>query len=211
MPRGRPTKRIAMARQQLASYSRGRVDHTGPASSTIAYNFTYDSTTAIVEDMLKCTHCLETTRKPPVFQCQGGHLLCTDCYPRVQICPICHTALHIRIRSLIAEMLISRLLPNSPHIEHIEPRASFENVTQKIVWVEEKDKRHCLVELLDAAGLRQRNRSKAGSTLVFVEAGDSSYDLDDFLFQQGFLVTSWFDGRKTQQQNDESLGMLFTG
>ena len=206
MPRGRPTKRVALARQQLASYTRGMVDASALNSSKGNYNFPCTSTTGIIEDILKCTQCLETTRKQPVFQCEGGHILCTDCYPRVQICPICHKELNIRIRSLVAEMLISRLMP-MPKIENSESRTTFENVTQKVVWVEEKDRRHCLVELLDAAGLRQRNRSKAGSTLIFVEAGDNAFEMDDFLYQQGFLVTSWFEEKKTLQQNEESLGI----
>ena len=210
MPRGRPTKRVALARQQLASYSRGMIEPSSSNSSNIAYNFPCNSTTSIIEDILKCTQCLETARKPPVFQCEGGHILCSNCYARVQICPICHKELNIRIRSLVAEMLLARLMPVTK-IENIEIRSSFENITQKVLWVEEKDKRPCLVELLDAAGLRQRHRSKAGSTLVFVEANENAFELDNFLYQQNFLVTSWFDEQKTQQQNEESLGRKLKG
>lgn len=67
MPRGRPPKRVAMARQQLASYSRGMVEAPGSNSSTMAYNFPCTSTSGILQDILKCTQCLETARKPPVF------------------------------------------------------------------------------------------------------------------------------------------------
>ena len=38
-----------------------------------------------------------------------------------------------------------------------------ENITQKIVWVEEQDKRSFLLDLLDAAGL---GKSKSSSTLI---------------------------------------------
>ena len=207
MPRGRPPKRVAMARQQLAHYARPMIDTSVSASSAIAYNFSCTSPMGIIQDILKCTQCLETVRNQPIFQCEGGHILCTDCYPRVQICPICHKELNIRIRCLIAEMLLARLLPVS-HVENNEPRTSFENVTQKVAWVEEADKRDYLVQLLDAAGLRQRTKSKAGSTLVFVEPGENAYELDEYLYQQGFLVTSWLDGYKTQQQKEESLGMV---
>ena len=208
MPRGRPTKRAALSRQQIYSYPRGMIETSASNANTVGNSFPY-TTLTIIEDILKCTQCLETTRKTPVYQCEGGHILCANCYPRIQLCPICRKELNLRIRSLVAEMLIARVI-QIPKVENIETRISFENVTQKILWVEDKDKQHCLVELLDAAGLRQRNRSKAGSTLVFVEPGESQIQLDDFLYQQGFLVTSWVDQQKTQQQNQESLGMYTT-
>ena len=204
MPRGRPPKRVALARQQIASFTRVMGDGSGLNTPTF---FPGSNSIGIIEDILKCTQCLETTRLPPVFQCEGGHIICTTCYPRIQICPICHKELNIRIRCMIAEMLIARIMKSSM-IENteLETRTNFENVTQKVLWVEEKDKRACLVELLDAAGLRQRNKSRAGSTLIFVDSSDNAYELDEFLYQQGFLVTSWFDERKTPKQNEESLG-----
>ena len=138
MPRGRPTKRVALARQQLASYTRGMVDTSALNSSKGNYNFPCTSTIGIIEDILKCTQCLETTRKHPVFQCEGGHILCTDCYPRVQICPICHKELNIRIRSLVAEMLISRLILWAFPLRNL----SVSNNRHKSIYVHTVEKRN---------------------------------------------------------------------
>ena len=210
MPRGRPPKRVSMNRQQARPYSRAHLNTSGSNTMFPCTN----TPGAIIQDILKCTQCLETAQSAPIFQCEDGHILCTYCYPRVNSCPICSKTLNLRIRCLIAEMLIARLpslnrLPRAvtEEVEN-EDRTNFENVTQKIMWVEEKDKRDYLIELLDAAGLRQRNRSlNAGLTLVFVELGSESADeLEEYLYQQGFLLTSWLDGHKTQQQKEESLG-----
>ncbi|QQP53277.1 Uncharacterized protein FKW44_005703 [Caligus rogercresseyi] len=62
-----------------------------------------------------------------------------------------------------------------------------QNITQKIVWVEEKDKRSFLLDLLDAAGL---NTGKSGNE-------DSSLTLlDDYLYREGF---------QTQKEREDAL------
>ena len=130
MPRGRPTKRAALSRQQIYSYPRGMIETSASNANTVGNSFPY-TTLTIIEDILKCTQCLETTRKTPVYQCEGGHILCANCSPRIQLCPICRKELNLRIRSLVAEMLIARVI-QIPKVENIDTRISFENVTQKI-------------------------------------------------------------------------------
>jgi len=78
-----------------------------------------------------------------------------------------------------------------------------ENITQKIVWVEEQDKRSFLLDLLDAAGLG--NASEEPSlTLVFVETKKGADSLDDYLYREGFPVTS-IHGDRTQKEREEAL------
>ena len=82
-----------------------------------------------------------------------------------------------------------------------------ENITQKVVWVEEMDKRSFLLDLLQAACewsthkhlniITGRTRSKFYSlssapemlTLIFVETKRNCDALDDFLYAQVQLYT----------------------
>merc|ERR1719305_598206 len=92
-----------------------------------------------------------------------------------------------------------------------------ENITQKVVWVEEHDKRSFLLDLMDAAGLGakdldgediSRNPSReddsASRTLVFVETKRGADSLDEFLHREGFPVTS-IHGDRTQREREEAL------
>ena len=84
-----------------------------------------------------------------------------------------------------------------------------ENITQKIVWVEEQDKRSFLLDLLDAAGLGNAGTHGSGGeepslTLVFVETKKGADSLDDYLYREGFPVTS-IHGDRTQKEREEAL------
>merc|ERR1719510_269453 len=85
-----------------------------------------------------------------------------------------------------------------------------ENITQKIVWVEEQDKREFLLDLLAAAGLSKGNADDASLTLVFVETKKGADQLDEFLYQQGFPVTS-IHGDRTQREREDALRVFRTG
>ena len=110
-----------------------------------------------------------------------------------------------------------------------------ENITQKVVWVEEHDKRSFLLDLLDAAGLNQSTNydfisvsikyllfifadgfwdknyyrfpdteAEASLTLVFVETKKGADQLDEYLYREGFPVTS-IHGDRTQREREEAL------
>lgn len=71
------------------------------------------------------------------------------------------------------------------------------NITQKVVWVEEDDKRDFLLDLLHAA--------KRGSlTLVFVETKKGADALEDYLYREGFNVTS-IHGDRSQREREDAL------
>lgn len=55
-----------------------------------------------------------------------------------------------------------------------------ENVTQKLVWVDEADKRDFLLDLLNASG-------PESLTLVFVETKRGADSLEDYLYRQGYV------------------------
>merc|ERR1711936_1191930 len=78
-------------------------------------------------------------------------------------------------------------------------------ITQKIVWVEEMDKRSFLLDLMEASGLAAKDLDgEASRTLVFVETKKGADSLDDYLYREGFPVTS-IHGDRTQKEREEAL------
>ncbi|KAL1765277.1 ATP-dependent RNA helicase DDX3Y [Sigmodon hispidus] len=78
-----------------------------------------------------------------------------------------------------------------------------ENITQKVVWVEEPDKRSFLLDLLNATG-------KDSLTLVFVETKKGADSLENFLFQEGYACTS-IHGDRSQKDREEALHQFRSG
>jgi ATP-dependent RNA helicase DDX3X len=73
------------------------------------------------------------------------------------------------------------------------------------VWVEEHDKRSFLLDLMDASGLGAKDLDgDASRTLVFVETKKGADSLDEFLYREGFPVTS-IHGDRTQREREEAL------
>ena len=104
-----------------------------------------------------------------------------------------------------------------------------ENITQKIVWVEEMDKRSFLLDLMEASGLAAKDLdgevraltyffltqykisdTQASRTLVFVETKKGADQLDEFLYREGFPVTS-IHGDRSQREREEALRRFKTG
>ncbi|KAM5289419.1 ATP-dependent RNA helicase DDX3X-like [Ctenodactylus gundi] len=78
-----------------------------------------------------------------------------------------------------------------------------ENITQKVVWVEESDKRSFLLDLLNTAG-------KDSLTLVFVETKKGADSLEDFLFHEGYACNS-IHGDRSQRDREEALHQFRSG
>ncbi|XP_053562461.1 ATP-dependent RNA helicase DDX3X isoform X2 [Bombina bombina] len=78
-----------------------------------------------------------------------------------------------------------------------------ENITQKVVWVEEMDKRSFLLDLLNATG-------KDSLTLVFVETKKGADALEDFLYHEGYACTS-IHGDRSQRDREEALHQFRSG
>uniref|UniRef100_A0A8C6DNI7 RNA helicase n=1 Tax=Moschus moschiferus TaxID=68415 RepID=A0A8C6DNI7_MOSMO len=78
-----------------------------------------------------------------------------------------------------------------------------ENITQKVVWVEESDKRSFLLDLLNATG-------KDSLTLVFVETKKGADSLEDFLYHEGYACTS-IHGDRSQRDREEALHQFRSG
>merc|ERR1719208_190756 len=80
-----------------------------------------------------------------------------------------------------------------------------------IVWVEEHDKRSFLLDLMDASGLGAKDLDgEASRTLVFVETKKGADSLDEFLYREGFPVTS-IHGDRTQKEREEALRRFKSG
>uniref|UniRef100_A0A671TZ89 RNA helicase n=1 Tax=Sparus aurata TaxID=8175 RepID=A0A671TZ89_SPAAU len=81
-----------------------------------------------------------------------------------------------------------------------------ENITQKVVWVEETDKRSFLLDLLNATG----EECKDSLTLVFVETKKGADALEDFLYHEGYACTS-IHGDRSQRDREEALHQFRSG
>ncbi|XP_008057987.1 ATP-dependent RNA helicase DDX3X-like, partial [Carlito syrichta] len=78
-----------------------------------------------------------------------------------------------------------------------------ENITQKVVWVEEADKRSFLLDLLNATG-------KDSLTLVFVETKRGADSLEDFLYREGYACNS-IHGDRSQRDREKALHQFRSG
>jgi ATP-dependent RNA helicase DDX3X len=74
-------------------------------------------------------------------------------------------------------------------------------ITQKVLYVEEPDKRSMLVDLLT---------SVEGLTLIFVETKRDADALEDFLYREQFPVSS-IHGDRTQPERERALHLFKTG
>jgi ATP-dependent RNA helicase DDX3X len=77
-----------------------------------------------------------------------------------------------------------------------------ENITQKVEYVEDQDKRSVLLDILHTHG--------AGLTLIFVETKRMADSLSDFLINQNFPATS-IHGDRTQRERERALEMFRSG
>ncbi|XP_020791898.1 DEAD-box helicase 3 X-linked a isoform X1 [Boleophthalmus pectinirostris] len=95
-----------------------------------------------------------------------------------------------------------------------------ENITQKVVWVEEIDKRSFLLDLLNATVIPsevQENVTeppekpgKDSLTLVFVETKKGADALEDYLYREGYACTS-IHGDRSQKDREEALHQFRSG
>ncbi|XP_076306485.1 putative ATP-dependent RNA helicase Pl10 isoform X3 [Tachypleus tridentatus] len=85
-----------------------------------------------------------------------------------------------------------------------------ENITQKIVWVDELDKRSFLLDLLNAAGLKNANPPPDSLTLTFVETKKGADALEHFLAEEGYPVTS-IHGDRSQREREDALWSFRSG
>ncbi|KAF2671486.1 DEAD-domain-containing protein [Microthyrium microscopicum] len=77
-----------------------------------------------------------------------------------------------------------------------------ENITQKVEYVEDGDKKSVLLDILQA--------QEKGLTLIFVETKRMADSLSDFLLNQNFPATS-IHGDRTQRERERALELFRTG
>ncbi|CAI4051895.1 hypothetical protein SKDZ_15G3460 [Saccharomyces kudriavzevii ZP591] len=77
-----------------------------------------------------------------------------------------------------------------------------ENITQKVLYVENQDKKSALLDLLSA--------STDGLTLIFVETKRMADQLTDFLIMQNFRATA-IHGDRTQSERERALAAFRSG
>ncbi|KAF9913824.1 DEAD-box ATP-dependent RNA helicase [Lobosporangium transversale] len=80
-----------------------------------------------------------------------------------------------------------------------------ENITQKIEYVEDEDKRSVLLDILHS-----QTKGDLGLTLIFVETKRMADSLSDFLLSQNFPATA-IHGDRTQYERERALDMFRSG
>jgi hypothetical protein len=61
------------------------------------------------KDLLECPVCFETIDSVPIYQCRNGHVVCKNCHPKLETCPICRELRDGPIRCLKLEEMVERL------------------------------------------------------------------------------------------------------
>ena len=61
------------------------------------------------KDLLECPVCFETIDSVPIYQCRNGHVVCKDCHPKLETCPICRELRDGPIRNLKLEDMVEKL------------------------------------------------------------------------------------------------------
>ena len=61
------------------------------------------------KDLLECPVCFETIDSVPIYQCRNGHVVCKNCHPKLETCPICRQLHDGLIRNLKLEEMVERL------------------------------------------------------------------------------------------------------
>lgn len=63
-------------------------------------------TLTLSNESLRCPTCYEIPKKPPIYSCSRGHIICSMCKFRTTICPLCNCP-NMGNRNSFAERLIS--------------------------------------------------------------------------------------------------------
>ena len=61
------------------------------------------------KDLLECPVCFHTIDSVPIYQCLNGHVICKNCHPKLETCPICRDG-QISLRNLKLEEIVKRYL-----------------------------------------------------------------------------------------------------
>jgi len=86
-----------------------------------------------------------------------------------------------------------------------------ENITQKIEWVNDEEKRSFLLDLLNMCGVQQNGPGTPDVlTLAFVETKKGANALEHFLEREGYPVSS-IHGDRSQREREEALYNFRTG
>ena len=94
---------------------------TSPKVQRMAEKLLSTISTDELKDFLECPVCLRFPRSAPIFQCERGHIVCSECHPKLVTCPVCRLPLG-KTRSLISEKVLARYvqfwirLPKSKYV-----------------------------------------------------------------------------------------------
>eukprot|EP01012_Entosiphon_sulcatum_P043321 TRINITY_DN575_c0_g1_i1.p1 TRINITY_DN575_c0_g1~~TRINITY_DN575_c0_g1_i1.p1 ORF type:complete len:642 (-),score=73.72 TRINITY_DN575_c0_g1_i1:363-2288(-) len=132
------------------------------------------------------------------FEKQIRHIVCESDMPYP---PQRQTLMYSATFPKAIQQLASEFLLNYLFLTVGRVGSTTEFITQRLEWVEERDKRQFLLSLLS---------QQQGLTLVFVETKREADTLENFLASQGLPATS-IHGDRTQKEREDALRSFKTG
>merc|ERR1712210_167128 len=95
------------------------------------------------KDLLECPVCYHTINSVPIYQCHNGHVVCKDCHPKLENCPICRDDLLCDgpIRNLKLEEIVKNLKvsDSTSEIIQMDPTEVHEDTNQRTRLVEDDE------------------------------------------------------------------------
>jgi len=134
-----------------------------------------------LKDVLECPVCLRIPRSAPIFQCERGHVVCSECHPKLVTCPVCRLPLG-KTRSLISEKVLARLPSQCRFNEH--------GCTVELMKSElEVHEKECLYRLVRCVDLACHNKVPFIGLLDHMTKG---HECEDFVNADGSVYRSHF-------------------
>jgi hypothetical protein len=134
-----------------------------------------------LKDVLECPVCLRIPRSAPIFQCERGHVVCSECHPKLVTCPVCRLPLG-KTRSLISEKVLSRLPTLCAFSDH--------GCTVELMKADlEAHEKECLFRLVRCVDLACNEQVAFASLL---EHMSNDHEREDFVNAEGSTYASHF-------------------
>ncbi|KAK2183082.1 hypothetical protein NP493_324g03058 [Ridgeia piscesae] len=99
-----------MSRQSASNVGKvhSQVPSAAAAAAAVAASSVLASNSSDLASLFECPVCFDYAL-PPIMQCQSGHIVCSNCRPKLQACPTCRGPLG-NIRNLAMEKVASQVM-----------------------------------------------------------------------------------------------------
>jgi len=134
-----------------------------------------------LKDLLECPVCLRVPRTTPIYQCARGHVVCSECKPKVTTCPQCRDVLG-NIRSLVSEKVLEKLPASCKYVDN---GCEIEVMRNLLAGHESS----CDYRLVNCVDLACQQKVSLANLLTHL---DSDHETEDFVRVEGGEYSSHF-------------------